>query len=202
MDVAEVQAPPVGFFPNDAESSPQSRRQGVHEPYAGGTSRAARARAESDGGDQLNAQLFQIRGHMAQERASPQVASQPAWQPDRQLGHQRSSEATNGDARLGTAGRERDQLMAEPAQIRAEVAERVDRRPLFTMAQQRRVPYFQLFFMTKQELFEAVLEAEDLPPHDVIPSQQSAHRVRAIAAEAFRLQEEIGAHHLTNDQTA
>jgi hypothetical protein len=173
----------------------------VHEPNVAAPD-APLAREPIDGGDQLNAQLFQIRTDMVQERASTQAASQPASQPDRQSGHQLSFEEKNGDARLGTAGRERDQLMSELAQIRAEVAERVDRRPLFMLAQQRRVPYFQLFFMTKQEIFEAVLEAEDLPPHDVIPSQQSAHRVRAIAAEAFRLQEKIGAEELTNDQTA
>lgn len=95
--------------------------------------------------------------------------------------------------------------MAHLARIRADVVERVERRPLFVMAQQRGVPYFQLFFMDRQGLFEAVLEAEDLPPHDVMPSPQSAARIKEIADEAFRLHEEMAAEETTplaNDKTA
>jgi hypothetical protein len=86
-----------------------------------------------------------------------------------------------------------EQLLEELSRIRAEVVERVERRPLFVMAEQRGVPYFRLFFMTKPELFEAVLEAEGIPPADVRPSADTAERVRALAAEAFRRHEEIAA---------
>lgn len=86
-----------------------------------------------------------------------------------------------------------DQLLEELSQLRAEVVERVERRPLFVMAEQRGVPYFRLFFMTKPELFEAVLDAEGVPPADVRPSPETADRVRALAAEAFRRNDEIAA---------
>jgi len=86
-----------------------------------------------------------------------------------------------------------DQLLQELSQLRAEVVERVERRPLFVMAEQRGVPYFRLFFMTKPELFEAVLDAEGVPPADVRPSPETADRVRALAAEAFRRNDEIAA---------
>lgn len=86
-----------------------------------------------------------------------------------------------------------DQLLEELSQLRAEVVERVERRPLFVMAEQRGVPYFRLFFMTKPELFEAVLDAEGVPPADVRPSPETAERVRALAAEAFRRNDEIAA---------
>ena len=68
-----------------------------------------------------------------------------------------------------------------------------ERRPLFVMAEERNVPYFRLFFMTKPELLEAILEVEHVPPHDVIPSQEALDRVREIAAEAYRRHEEIAA---------
>ena len=86
-----------------------------------------------------------------------------------------------------------DQLLEELARLRADVVERVERRPLFVMAEQRGVPYFRLFFMTKPELFQAVLDAEGIPPADVRPSAETADRVRALAAEAFRRHEEIAA---------
>jgi hypothetical protein len=83
--------------------------------------------------------------------------------------------------------------MAEMAALRAEIVDRVERRPLFVMAEERNVPYFRLFFMTKPELLEAILEVEHVPPHDVIPSQEALERVREIAAEAYRRHEEIAA---------
>jgi len=82
---------------------------------------------------------------------------------------------------------------AEMAALRAEIVERVERRPLFVMAEERNVPYFRLFFMTKSELLEAILEVEHVPPHDVIPSQEALDRVREIASEAYRRHEEIAA---------
>ena len=83
--------------------------------------------------------------------------------------------------------------MAEMAALRDEIVERVERRPLFVMAEERNVPYFRLFFMTKPELLEAILEVEHVPPHDVMPSQEALERVREIAAEAYRRHEEIAA---------
>jgi hypothetical protein len=83
--------------------------------------------------------------------------------------------------------------MAEVAQLRAEIVERVERRPLFVMAEERNVPYFRLFFMTKSELLDAILEVEHVPPHDVMPSPEALERVREIAAEAYRRHEEIAA---------
>ena len=83
--------------------------------------------------------------------------------------------------------------MAEAAALRAEIVERVERRPLFVMAEERNVPYFRLFFMTKQELLDAILEVEHVPPDDVMPSQEALERVREIAAEAYRRHEEIAA---------
>jgi hypothetical protein len=83
--------------------------------------------------------------------------------------------------------------MAEAAALRAEIVERVERRPLFVMAEERNVPYFRLFFMTKPELLDAILEVEHVPPHDVMPSQEALDRVREIAAEAYRRHEEIAA---------
>ena len=66
--------------------------------------------------------------------------------------------------------------MAEMAALRAEIVERVERRPLFVMAEERNVPYFRLFFMTKPELLDAILEVEHVPPHDVMPSQEALER--------------------------
>jgi hypothetical protein len=83
--------------------------------------------------------------------------------------------------------------MAEMAALQAEIVERVERRPLFVMAEERNVPYFRLFFMTKLELLEAILEVEHVPPHDVMPSPEALERVREIAAEAYRRHEEIAA---------
>jgi hypothetical protein len=85
------------------------------------------------------------------------------------------------------------ELLGELIRIRREVVERVDRTPLFAMAEQRNVPYFRLFFMTKPELFEAVLEAEGVPPSDVLPSPDTAQRVRGLAAEAYRRHDEMAA---------
>jgi len=83
--------------------------------------------------------------------------------------------------------------IAEAAALRAEIVERVERRPLFVMAEERNVPYFRLFFMTKPELLDAILEIEHVPPDDVMPSQEALERVREIAAEAYRRHDEIAA---------
>jgi hypothetical protein len=86
-----------------------------------------------------------------------------------------------------------DELLVELADIRAEVIQRVGRRPLFVMAEERHLPYSRMLCMTKAELFEVVLEAEGVPPSDVRPSPETAERVRVLAAEAFRKDEEIAA---------
>jgi len=83
--------------------------------------------------------------------------------------------------------------MSEMTALRTEIVERVERRPLFVMAEERNVPYFRLFFMTKPELLDAILEVEHVPPPDVMPSQEALERIREIAAEACRRHEEIAA---------
>jgi hypothetical protein len=82
-------------------------------------------------------------------------------------------------------------LQAEVLRLRAQIDERVERRALFSMAEERHVPYFRLFFMTKHELLEAIMEAERIPPPDVLPSADTVERVRAIAQEALRRQDEV-----------
>jgi hypothetical protein len=88
---------------------------------------------------------------------------------------------------------EGEQRLAQMAEVRAEIVERVERRPLFVMAEERDVPYFRLFFMTKPELLDAILEVEHVPPPDVMPSQEALDRLREIADEAYRRHEEIAA---------
>src|SRR6478672_5555220 len=83
--------------------------------------------------------------------------------------------------------------MSEMTALRTEIVERVERRPLFVMAEERNVPYFRLFFMTKPELLDAILEVEHVPPPDVMPSQEALERIREIASEAYRRHEEIAA---------
>jgi hypothetical protein len=91
------------------------------------------------------------------------------------------------------AGREGDRVLEELAQLRAEVVDRVDRRPLFAMAQARGLPNHELFTMSSQQLLDAILDAEGLPPADVQPSPHSAERIRMVASEAFRRHDEFAA---------
>jgi hypothetical protein len=127
----------------------------------------------------------------------PEVAEQPQPEPvaERQPEPEpeAESEPAADDVVAPPVAEDGERLLAELAQIRAEVVERVERRPLFVMAEQRGVPYFRLFFMTKPELLEAILEAEGVPPADVRPSPVSAARVRAVVAEAYRRDQEIAA---------
>jgi hypothetical protein len=119
----------------------------------------------------------------------------PAWRPPQRVDLGDDSNAEHpGSASFADP----DKLLAELAQIRAEVVERVDRRPLFIMAGQRGVPHFRLISMTKPELFEAVLDAEGVPPSDVRASPETAERVRALAAEAFRIHHEVAAEESAN----
>jgi hypothetical protein len=156
-----------------------------------------------DGGEALVAELVEIPAEVAEIRLVPEPASESVSQPEEEMAPQ--PPGSYGDPRLDIAGDRGDRLLAELTQIRADVVERVKRRPLFEMAQQRGVPYFELYFMTKQELFETMVEAEGLPPHDVPPSPQSAERIKDIAAEAVRLHQQIEAEetaHLANNKTA
>ncbi len=158
-----------------------------------------------DGGERLIAELVEIRADAVDNGSLTGPASESVPQPQRTLGYQPSSACRCDDALVDIAEDTNQLSMAELAQIRADVVERVAHRPLFVMGEQRSVPHFQLFFMTKQELFEAVLEAEGLPPHDVAPSPQSAARIKEIAAEAFRLHQKIAADettHLADDKSA
>ena len=84
----------------------------------------------------------------------------------------------------GAAG----ERQAEMAQLRAAIVAGVDRRPLYAMAQARGLPNHELFLMGSQQLLDAILDAEGLPPEDVLPSAQSAEAIRAIADEAFQRQ--------------
>jgi hypothetical protein len=148
-----------------------------------------------DSGEQLMARLAQIRAELVEE-----LVAEPASEPV--LAYQPPDAGTCDDAVLDPARDDGEQLMVELAQIRADLPERVERRPLFVMAEQRGVPYFHLFSKTKQELFEAVLEAEGLPPHDVHPSPESAARIREIVAEALRRHAAEEAARPADDKTA
>lgn len=85
------------------------------------------------------------------------------------------------------------QAMTELSDMRVEVATRVDRRPLFAMAQARGLPNHELFSMSSEQLLDAILDAEGLPPADVVPSQQNAERIRSVMSEAFQRQDEYAA---------
>ena len=93
-----------------------------------------------------------------------------------------------------------EDAQSEVLRLRAEIEARVERRTLFTMAEERHVPYFRLFFMTKPELLDAVMEAERVPPPDVLPSPETVERVRAVAEEAFRRNGEIAAEEASQPQ--
>jgi hypothetical protein len=184
-----------------ARSRSQPPREAVDEPVSEPASESVSGSEPVDSGEQLLAELVQIRAEAVEER----LVAEPAIAPERGPEHEPLSARRYDDAVLDLAGESGEQLMAELAQIRADVVERVERRPLFVMAEKRGVPFYHLFSMTKQELFEAVLEAERLPPHDVTPSPQSAARIKQIVAEAFRLDEEIAAEqtaHLAKNKTA
>ncbi len=126
--------------------------------------------------------------------AEPEPAAQAEPEPDQETEQMPAVDLPDDDvvapAAQGDDGKGR---MAEVAELRAEIVERVERRPLFVMAEERNVPYFRLFFMTKPELLDAILEVEHVPPHDVMPSQEALERVREIAAEAYRRHEQIAA---------
>jgi hypothetical protein len=86
-----------------------------------------------------------------------------------------------------------ERVQAELAQLRADVVAGVDRRPLFAMAQARGLPNHELFSMSSEQLMDAILDAEALPPADVLPSPENADRIRSVMAEAFQRQDEYAA---------
>lgn len=130
----------------------------------------------------------------AEREPEPEPAAQDEPEPDRETEQMPVVDLPDDDVVAPAARRDDGKgRMAEVAELRAEIVERVERRPLFVMAEERNVPYFRLFFMTKPELLDAILEVEHVPPHDVMPSQEALDRVREIAAEAYRRHEEIAA---------
>jgi len=174
------------------------------EPVAGPAFAPVSRPEPIDDGEHLVAELIEVRAEAVDER---RVAESPL-RPVSATVQARAPQAApgwhgDGDVSLDAVVDAGEELMTELARIRADVVERVERRPFFVMAERRGVPFYELFRMTKQELFEAVLEAEGLPPHDVTPSPQSAARIREIAAEALGLHEQIATDaHVRSDQTA
>lgn len=81
--------------------------------------------------------------------------------------------------------RDSERRLHELAALRAELIRKVDRRALYTMAHDRGLPHHSLFAMSPEQLYDAVLAAEQLPPSDVLPSAETEQHVRQIAAEAM-----------------
>ena len=73
----------------------------------------------------------------------------------------------------------------ELAEIRADMAERVSRRTLFLMAQERGIPC-DLFVASQWDLLDAILRAEDLRPEDRDISPKTRQRLLDLADEAYR----------------
>jgi hypothetical protein len=90
------------------------------------------------------------------------------------------------DAEPQRAGREAELALERLVRVRADLVARVERRSLYVMAHERGLPNHALYMMTPEQLLEAILEAEGLPPADVLPSQQTEERVMAVADEAYR----------------
>ena len=86
--------------------------------------------------------------------------------------------------------REAELAQERLVQVRADVLTRVERAPLFAMARERGLRNHNLFMMSSEQLLDAILEAEGLPPADVLPSAHTEERVMAVAAEAHRRHEE------------
>ncbi|MDX6519727.1 MAG: hypothetical protein QOF08_332 [Gaiellales bacterium] len=102
----------------------------------------------------------------------------------------RTVRTPDADPEPDRAGGEAELALERLVSVRAEVAAKVERKPLFVMAHARGLPNHELFTMTSEQLLEAILEAEGLPPADVLPSPQTEERVMAVVAEAHRRQEE------------
>jgi hypothetical protein len=130
---------------------------------------------------------------VAEPEPAPEPVAEPAAEAEPETEQMPAVDLPDEDVVAPPARNDDGKRMAEMAALRDEIVDRVERRPLFVMAEERNVPYFRLFFMTKSELLDAILEVEHVPPHDVMPSQEALERVREIAAEAYRRHEEIAA---------
>jgi hypothetical protein len=93
--------------------------------------------------------------------------------------------AREPDPPAPTPVRESERRLLELADLRHELATRVDRRALYAMAHDRGLPHHALFSMGSEALLEAILDREEIPPPDVLPSQETVERMAAIADEAF-----------------
>ena len=81
--------------------------------------------------------------------------------------------------------RDSERRLLELVGLRHEIATRVDRRALYAMAHDRGVPHHALFSKGSEALLEAILDREQMPPADVLPSEETLGRMAAIAEEAF-----------------
>jgi len=129
---------------------------------------------------------------VAEPEPAPEPVAEPAAEAEAETEQMPAVDLPDEDV-VAPPARDDGKRMAEMAALRDEIVDRVERRPLFVMAEERNVPYFRLFFMTKPELLDAILEVEHVPPHDVMPSQEALARMREIAAEAYRRHEQIAA---------
>jgi hypothetical protein len=102
----------------------------------------------------------------------------------------RADRAPKADTEPDRADREAEMALQRLVQVRAEVAAKVERKPLFVMAHERGLPNHELFMMSSEQLLDAILAADGLPPADVLPSPHTEERVMEVAAEAHRRQEE------------
>jgi hypothetical protein len=89
--------------------------------------------------------------------------------------------------------RDSERRLQELTALRSELLRKVDRRALYTMAHDRGLPHHTLFAMSPEQLYDAVLAAEHLPPSDVLPSAETEQHVRQLAAEAFARHERFAA---------
>ena len=129
------------------------------EPYAGSPSRSPRRSRQAEPEPVPAAEPERA------VRAEPSREPEPAAEAEQETEQIPVVDLPDDDVVAPSAqGDDGKGRMAELAALRAEIVERVERRPLFVMAEERNVPYFRLFFMTKPELLEAILEVEHVPP--------------------------------------
>jgi hypothetical protein len=81
--------------------------------------------------------------------------------------------------------RDSERRLLELADLRRRLAAEVDRRALYAMAHDRGLPHHALFSMGPEALVEAILEREEIPPADVLRSEETAERMTAVAEDAF-----------------
>jgi len=120
-------------------------------------------------------------------------AGQPLWAPESEADVVSLASRDAPPPDRETAPYDSQRTLEELSQLRADVVDGVDRRPLFAMAQARGLPNHELFSMSSEQLLDAILHAEGLPPADVRPSQESADQIRSVMSEALRRQDEFAA---------